>query len=87
MAIEDSMILTRMLLQSTTYSEAFDAYEKERLARTARIVNLSWNFGRMAGWENSFAVKLRELMARATPTFLMEKEFRNQVGYDAGNLS
>jgi len=85
-AIGDAMVLTRMLLQHKTHKEAFNAYEKERLARTTRIVNLSWNFGRMAGWENSFAVTLHELMARATPTFLMEKEFRNQVGYDAGDL-
>lgn len=86
MAIEDAMVLTRMLIQHSTHQEAFASYEKERLARTSKIVKMSWMFGKMAGWENSFTVKLRETLARATPKFLLEKEFRNQVGYDAGEL-
>lgn len=87
MAIEDAMVLARMLQKHKSHQEAFATYEKERLARTSRIVKMSWTVGRMAGWESLFAVKLRELMARATPAFLMKREFLYHVGYDAGNLS
>jgi 2-polyprenyl-6-methoxyphenol hydroxylase-like FAD-dependent oxidoreductase len=87
MAIEDAMILTRNLVKHRNVQDAFQSYEQERNKRTSKIVNQSWTFGTLAKWKNPFAVRLRELLVRATPEFVMQQTIRQQAGFDAGDLS
>lgn len=57
MAIEDAMVLARMLVQHRAHEQAFAAYEAERQARTARIVRLSRWFGQVGQWSRPLAVR------------------------------
>jgi len=86
MAIEDAMILTRNLIKNATIQDALQSYEQTRSKRTSKIVNQSWTFGTLAKWKNPFAIRLRELLIRATPEFVMQQTIRQQAGFDAGNL-
>lgn len=86
MAIEDAVVLARALVDERDHAAAFAAYERERRARTGRIVELSRRFGRVGQWRHPAAVWVRELMARVTPRRLVEAEVRRQIGYDAGSL-
>ncbi len=81
------MILTRSLVEHENLPDALQSYEQARHQRTASIVNQSWTFGALAKWKNPFAVRLRELVIRATPESVMQRTIRQQVGFDAGNLS
>ncbi len=87
MAIEDAMVLTRHLVQHTPVPDALQSYERARGKRTAAIVNQSWSFGALVKWKNPIAVRMRELLVRATPEFLVQQTMRKQIGFDAGNLS
>lgn len=87
MAIEDAMILTRHLLRGGRVPDALRGYEQERSGRTATIVKQSWTLGALAKWEHPLAVRLRELIVRATPQSLMRQTMRKQAGFDAGNFS
>ncbi len=86
MAIEDAVVLTRALARHREPAAAFAAYEGERRARTGSIVELSRRFGALAQWSNPAAVWLRESLVRLTPTALLERTIREQIGYDAGPL-
>jgi len=87
MAIEDAMILTRNLVGHTNLPDALQSYEQARYERTATIVKQSWTLGTLATWKNPFAVRLRELIFRATPESFARQAIRKQAGFDAGNLS
>jgi 2-polyprenyl-6-methoxyphenol hydroxylase-like FAD-dependent oxidoreductase len=86
MAIEDAITLARNIINHATVQDAFQSYEKERRARTSKIVNQSWTIGKLVKLKNPFAVRLREMMMRATPEFIMRQTIRGQAGFDAGNL-
>ena len=87
MAIEDAMVLTRNLAGHTNLQDALQSYEQARHERTASIVNQSWTLGTLAKWKNPFAVRLREIILRATPESVARRAIRKQAGFDAGNLS
>jgi 2-polyprenyl-6-methoxyphenol hydroxylase-like FAD-dependent oxidoreductase len=87
MAIEDAMILTRNLVRHANLTDALQSYEQARYERTASIVKQSWTFGTLATWKHPVAVRLREMMLRATPEFFTRQAIRKQAGFDAGNLS
>lgn len=86
MAIEDGMVLTRSLLQEGTLEAGLEAYERERLPRTSRIVRLSRFWGKTGQWQNPVAVWLREANLRWMPEFLNRPMFDFLYGYDAGRL-
>jgi 2-polyprenyl-6-methoxyphenol hydroxylase-like FAD-dependent oxidoreductase len=82
-AIEDAAVLAQCLLQDSNIEDALIRYEAERIPRTTRMVELSWNFGRLARLSQPAAVRLREWALRLTPASLMQKELRWQLGYNA----
>lgn len=87
MAIEDAVVLTRALLAHPgDHGAAFAAYEAARHRRTARIVALSRRFGALGQWRHPTLVALREALVKATPTGLLLRVLRDQIGYDAGPL-
>ncbi|MBC7929437.1 MAG: FAD-dependent monooxygenase [Rubrivivax sp.] len=87
MAIEDAMVLTRNLLRHANLRDALQSYEGERAKRTTSIVKQSWAFGMLARVKNPLVVRVRELLVRATPEFLIQQTLRSQAGFDAGDLS
>jgi 2-polyprenyl-6-methoxyphenol hydroxylase-like FAD-dependent oxidoreductase len=76
MAIEDAVVLAHCL---GTYDEpkiAFLKYEERRLTRTTRIVNTSYQMGKVAQVENPMLVMLRNMLIRFTPDSVTDKQLR-----------
>lgn len=86
MAIEDAVVLARMLATHGDHAAAYAAYAAERRRRTAKIVALSRRFGAVAQWRHPALVWLRERAVRMTPTALLDRTVRAQIGYDAGEV-
>ena len=86
MAIEDGVVLARMLVSHGDLAAALDAYEDERAARCNRIVNMSLGFGRIAQWRHPLAVRAREFAASHVPGWVIERTLRDQIAYDAGTV-
>jgi FAD-dependent urate hydroxylase len=85
-AIEDSLVLARAVAQQGVTPRALQAYEAERLGRTTAVVRQSWSFGVPARWQHPWAVWLREQLIRRTPSALLARTMRQQIGYDVGVL-
>lgn len=86
MAIDDGIVLARSLARAATPEEAFRLYESQRMARTAKIVERSWRFGQLARWERQGLVRLKEAMARCTPSAMLRAELRSQILESVGRL-
>lgn len=68
MAIEDAAVLARFLRTSpTNVSDAFKLFERQRRARTARIVRTSWQLGRVGQLENPLLTGIRNTVMRLLP--------------------
>ncbi len=67
MAIEDAVTLAHCLTKSERLADALSQYERKRVAHTAKIVNASFQFGRIAQLDGRFSTWLRDLALRATP--------------------
>lgn len=76
MAIEDAAILANTIANSYPVEDAFRVFEHKRIKRTTTIVNNSWKLGRVAQWENSLLVKLRNSLLRLTPPSIAEKQVK-----------
>lgn len=76
MAIEDACVLANLLAKNTEPQSAFQQFERQRIARTTKIVNNSWMIGKVAQWENPLLVSLRNTLIRMTPASATEKQMR-----------
>ncbi|RAP73447.1 FAD-dependent monooxygenase [Paenibacillus montanisoli] len=79
-AVEDAIVLARCLEQGDVPS-ALEAYEKERMARTSRIVRMSRSMGRMVQLESKPLIWLRNRLLAAVPPSAYIKRFDPIVGY------
>jgi 2-polyprenyl-6-methoxyphenol hydroxylase-like FAD-dependent oxidoreductase len=86
MAIEDAVVLARLLAQHEQPHAAFAAFEQARRQRTAWIVRRSRLWGVVGNWESGPAMALRERLYRAIPRTWFEKQLREQYTYDPGTL-
>ena len=86
MAIDDAIVLARVLTQADTVQDALRQYEAARLARTTMIVRRSWRFGALTRWKNPLMVKLREWVVMLTPQSVLEAELRRQILQNVGTL-
>ena len=86
-AIEDGFILARHIGQKGANNRTLAAYEVERISRTTRIVNQSWQFGIPLLWTNPAAVWLRDKLFEYAPKSMTEKIFRENIRFDAGHLN
>jgi 2-polyprenyl-6-methoxyphenol hydroxylase-like FAD-dependent oxidoreductase len=77
MAIEDAVTLARCLSSQTDHVPAFREYERKREPRTRRIVNDSWNLGKVAQLEGRCATRIRNLAFRLAPSGILRKLLRN----------
>jgi 2-polyprenyl-6-methoxyphenol hydroxylase-like FAD-dependent oxidoreductase len=67
MAIEDAATLAYALASRPDAAQAFAFYEERRVARTSRIVEDSFKFGKIAQIESRIGTWLRDLVLAATP--------------------
>jgi len=81
MAIEDAVVLAHALERNATLAEALADYERRRVAKTARIVEASWRFGKIAQLENPVAIALRNLLVRMTPASITHQELRKAAAF------
>jgi 2-polyprenyl-6-methoxyphenol hydroxylase-like FAD-dependent oxidoreductase len=76
MALEDAATMANCLDDYSSASEAFKQFENKRIARTTKIVNTSWQLGKVAQLENPLLMSLRNTAIRLTPQSLAEKQFK-----------
>ena len=88
MAIEDAVVLAHALERAPALADALADYERRRVARTNRIVEASFRFGRLAQLENRLAIFLRNALFRALPESMVQKELRRAAQFSLdGNLA
>lgn len=73
-AIEDAVILAQYLRKHAGDTDGLAEYERKRVARTNKIVRMSWNFGKMAQLENPMLGSLRNGMMALTPSFVKKQQ-------------
>jgi 2-polyprenyl-6-methoxyphenol hydroxylase-like FAD-dependent oxidoreductase len=80
-AIEDAYILAESLKSTPTITAALQRYEARRISRANAMVQRSRQQGRIAQWEQPWAVSARNTMMRMAPARLLRK----QLAWIAGN--
>jgi 2-polyprenyl-6-methoxyphenol hydroxylase-like FAD-dependent oxidoreductase len=75
MAIEDAATLANGLVKYEP-EEAFQKFQTHRIARTTKIVNQSWQFGKLAQIENPILRTVRNSIFKMTPKRVIEKELQ-----------
>jgi 2-polyprenyl-6-methoxyphenol hydroxylase-like FAD-dependent oxidoreductase len=76
-AIEDAIVLANcMATYSADIQKAFQVFEKKRISRTTRIVNTSWQIGKLAQIENKVLSNLRNGLMRLIPPSANEKQLQ-----------
>jgi 2-polyprenyl-6-methoxyphenol hydroxylase-like FAD-dependent oxidoreductase len=81
MAVEDAVVLAHFLSKYAALAEALAAYERKRVEHTRKIVDASWQFGRVAQLENRFLTWLRDLALRATPEAQVRARLRENAQF------
>jgi 2-polyprenyl-6-methoxyphenol hydroxylase-like FAD-dependent oxidoreductase len=76
MAIEDAVVLSNLIAELPSTEEAFSLFEKKRIRRTTKIVNDSWQLGKMAQWQNPIMTSLRNTMVSIMPKRMTENQFK-----------
>lgn len=76
MAIEDAVILSNLLETHEDAGESFKVFEEKRIRRTTRIVNDSWQLGKMAQWENPLMASLRNMVISLAPKSMADNQFK-----------
>ena len=69
-AIEDAVVLGRMVRKQQNIGQALRAYEAERIPRTTALVNQSRTIGRVGQWQNPLLIRLRNALIRGLPAQL-----------------
>lgn len=80
-AMEDAVVLARCL-QRPDVPAALVQYERERKARTARIVGMSRSMGRVVQLESPLGILLRNFVLSRLPGSMFIRRFDPIVGYE-----
>jgi 2-polyprenyl-6-methoxyphenol hydroxylase-like FAD-dependent oxidoreductase len=73
MAIEDAIVLSRLLGEYRSIDAALDSYVERRLNRVTLIQNRSRSFGRLGHFRSGFACALRDFMLRHVANGYMQR--------------
>ena len=76
-AIEDAIILSQVLKNKRNTEEAFVEFEKIRIPKTKRIVDLSWRIGKAAQIDNRLLISLRNSVMRMLPSKIQENKLES----------
>ncbi|MDO1449087.1 FAD-dependent monooxygenase [Rhodocytophaga aerolata] len=86
-AIEDAVILANcMSVYATDLEKAFQVFEQKRISRTTRIVNTSWQLGKVAQLENKLLLSLRNTLLRLVPASANNKQLQFLYAIDFANV-
>ncbi|MFO0805037.1 MAG: FAD-dependent monooxygenase [Gemmataceae bacterium] len=86
LAIEDGVVLARVLQASTDLATAWAAFTAERFGRAAAITNESWRFGRIAQWQGRLSCWFRDrAFGMLLPRF-GSQTLPKYAAYDVGSL-
>ena len=86
MAIEDAVVLARVLVEHRDLEKALCAYEKERVSRARLITVTSRVWGHVGLWSAAPLVRLRDGFFRITPDRVFRRTLLQQYSYDPGQL-
>ena len=78
-AIEDAVVLSTCLTTQPTVASALQAYEQQRIKRANGVVQQSARLGKVAQWEGSLAVKMRNTVFRMLPPPLLLKQLEDAL--------
>jgi 2-polyprenyl-6-methoxyphenol hydroxylase-like FAD-dependent oxidoreductase len=81
-AIEDAVILADEIEKARSLPEAFQAFEKRRMARTHYVVTQSRRLGMIAQLQNKYAGALRNALLRSLPAFIQQKQIEKILTVD-----
>ncbi|MCM3454513.1 FAD-dependent oxidoreductase [Heyndrickxia oleronia] len=76
-AIEDAIILSKILKDKNCKKEAFSEFENLRIPKTKKITNLSWRIGKVAQLDNPFQIKIRNSIMRMIPSKIQENQLES----------
>lgn len=74
MAIEDAVVLAKLMDSYENPEDAFRQYETLRIPRTTRVVKTSWQMGKIGQLENPLLVGIRNAAMRLTPASVSERQ-------------
>lgn len=81
-AVEDAYVLGKLFGQGKSAEEVFAQYEKLRMGKAHFIVNTSWTIGKVAHFQNSVAVWLRNIFLKTIPKSANEKQIDKVFNID-----
>jgi len=73
-AIEDAAVLISCLKKQKSVVDAFHTFEQRRIPRTTKIVNNSWNLGKIAQATNPVLTTLRNFTLKITPQSVNDRQ-------------
>jgi 2-polyprenyl-6-methoxyphenol hydroxylase-like FAD-dependent oxidoreductase len=73
-AVEDAAMLSQCLHATRVLPQSFLEFDRQRRPRTTRIVNLSWQLGKIAHLESFWLANLRNLAMRRMPRRISERQ-------------
>lgn len=81
-AIEDIAVLIDELTKQKPLSETFKKVERRRLARVNYITKTSWTIGKIAQWDNSFLITMRNFLMKIMPDKLKQSQINRLLSVD-----
>ncbi len=81
-AVEDAVVLGRMIDGFESLIMALRRYESLRVPRANEFVNQSWRLGNIAQWKNPAARGLRNTLVRLLPAAMTEKRFVEMYDFE-----
>ncbi|MBD1398014.1 FAD-dependent monooxygenase [Pontibacter sp. JH31] len=81
-AIEDAVVLAQCLQQEPVLANALKKYEKRRKVRTAKVVEMSRRLGEVAHWRNPLLGRVRNMLFRAMPKFVTQRQMEDLYKVD-----
>lgn len=76
-AIEDAYLLAELYQEDKSIETVFEEYQKLRIKKAHSIVNSSWRIGKIAHFENSLAIYIRNLVMRSIPKSANNKQLQS----------
>lgn len=76
-AIEDAIILKNAINKNKRVEDSFREFEKLRMAKTKKIINLSWRIGQAAQIQNPLLIGIRNTCMQIIPTKIQENQLES----------